>query len=143
MLLLLLLFITVVIAAVYINVHFTLQDREAHLKAKQSALQADGEKIHSLIKENMDHLSSQEDSEDWKRYVEYLDDLVLDGFFDCILCSLQYFKENMDKEANAEKMRPLLEAKFELQVDKEMNNISNKIRNLTCNCKYSYCFFPY
>ena len=121
--------------------HFALQDREGHLKARQSALQADGEKIHSLIKENMDHLSSHEESEDWMRYVDYLDDLVLDGFFECILCSLQYFKENMDKEASADKMRPLLEAKFELQVDADIYNAGYSYNNkLCCVYKHSDCF---
>lgn len=104
---------------------FYVQDRESHLKTRQSAVQADGEKIHSLIKENMEYLSAMEDSEDWKRYVDYLDDLVLDGLFECIQCSLQYLKENMDKEADADQMPPLLEAKFELQVKKNKRERDN------------------
>ena len=64
----------------------------------------------------MEYLSADEDSEDWRRYVEYLDELVLDGFYESILCSLHYLTENMDKDADADQTPPLLEAKFELQV---------------------------
>ena len=31
---------------------------------------------------------AEEGSEIWRNYVEYLDDIVLDGFFNCIHCSL-------------------------------------------------------
>ena len=79
-------------------------------------MKADGEKIHSLIKENLDHFKAEEDSEDWKNYVNYLDDLVVDGLYECVSCSLKYFLENMDKEKSSEEAPPLMEAKFELQV---------------------------
>lgn len=46
--------------------------------------------------------------------MEYLDDIVLDGFFNCIHCSLQYLLDNTNKEKTD--MPPLMEAKFELQV---------------------------
>lgn len=76
----------------------------------------DGEKIHTLVKENLEYFKAEKDSEDWKKYIEYLDDLVLDGFFECVCCSLKYLMENMDKEKSSTDMPPLLEAKFELQV---------------------------
>lgn len=92
------------------------QDRETNLKQRYSSLKADGEKIHSLVKENLEHFTATEDSDDWRRYIEYLDDLVLDGFFECILCSMTYLMENMDKEKSTDDIPPLMEAKFELQV---------------------------
>ena len=49
----------------------------------------------------------------WKHYIEYLDETVLDGFFNCIHCSLQYLMENTDKENH--EFPPLLECKLELQ----------------------------
>ena len=49
----------------------------------------------------------------WKHYIEYLDEIVMDGFFNCIYCSLQYFMENTDKEH--QDIPPLLECKLELQ----------------------------
>ena len=79
-------------------------------------MKADSEKIHSLIRENLDFFQSQEDSEDWKNYVEYLDDVVLDGLFECVHCSLSYFLANTDKEKMGDDVPPFMEAKFELQV---------------------------
>ncbi len=49
----------------------------------------------------------------WKNYIEYLDEIVMDGFFHCIFCSLQYLMENTDKEH--QDIPPLLECKLELQ----------------------------
>lgn len=79
-------------------------------------MRADGEKLHSLVKQNLEYFKAEEDSEDWRKYIEYLDDLVLDGFFDCVECSLKYLMENMDKSKDSADTPPLLEAKFELQV---------------------------
>lgn len=79
-------------------------------------MKADSEKIHSLIRENLDYFQAQEDSEDWKNYVEYLDDVVLDGLFECVHCSLSYFLTNTDKENVGDDAIPFMEAKFELQV---------------------------
>ena len=51
-------------------------------------------------------------SDIWRAYVDYLDDMVLDGFFNCIHCSLSYLLENTDTKHNT---APLFEAKLELQ----------------------------
>ena len=103
---------------------FVLQDREANLKSRYASVKADGEKIHTLVKENLEYFKAEEESEDWKKYIEYLDDLLLDGFFECVVCSLSYLMENMDKEKSNEEARPLLEAKFELQVSSKLINNS-------------------
>jgi dynein heavy chain len=95
---------------------YHLQEREASLKSKCAAVQKDGEKIHAMIKENLDYFEATEDSENWRHYTEYLDDLVVDGFFECVACSLRYLMENMDKARSTEEAAPLMEAKFELQV---------------------------
>lgn len=83
---------------------------------------ADGEKIHTMIKENLNYFKATEDSADWRAYIEYLDDLVVDGFFECVSCSLKYLMENMDKGKSSDVAAPLMEAKFELQACS--NNIS-------------------
>lgn len=62
----------------------------------------------------MDYFKAEEDSDHWRSYIEYLDDVVLDGLFECVRCSLSYLLENTEKEK--EDMPPLMEAKFELQV---------------------------
>lgn len=50
----------------------------------------------------------------WQHYLDYLDDIMVDGLFNCIHCSLHYLLENTDKTAGS--MVPLLEVKLELQV---------------------------
>ena len=92
------------------------QDREANLKSRCAVVAADGEKIHAMIKQNLDYFKATEDSDHWRAYIEYLDDLVVDGFFECVSCSLKYLMENMDKAKSSDTAAPLMEAKFELQV---------------------------
>lgn len=48
----------------------------------------------------------------WKDYLNYLDDGVVDGFYNSILCSLNYLFYNTDKSSD---IQPLLECKLELQ----------------------------
>lgn len=50
----------------------------------------------------------------WQHYLDYLDDIMVDGLFNCIHCSLHYLLGNTDKTAGS--MVPLLEVKLELQV---------------------------
>ena len=76
-------------------------------------MKADAEKIHELVRENLDYFQAEEDSEHWKNYINYLDDVILDGLFECVQCSLLYFKANTDKE---KQMPSLMTAKLELQV---------------------------
>ena len=65
------------------------------------------------MKENRELFKANEETDIWINYIEYLDDIVLDGLFNCIQCSLQYFLDNTDKEKTD--MPPLLLTKMELQ----------------------------
>ena len=62
----------------------------------------------------MEYFKAEDGSKMWHSYIEYLDDIVLDGFFNYAHCSLQYFLENTDKDKTG--MPPLLEARLELQI---------------------------
>ncbi len=70
---------------------------------------------HSHLSKQYNPLPHQaeEDSDIWRRYLEYLDEIVLDGLFTCIQCSLQYLLDNTS--SGRTDMPPLLEAKLELQ----------------------------
>ena len=70
--------------------------------------------LFSFFPQNLDYFKATEDSEIWQHYLDYLDDIMVDGLFNCIHCSLRYLLENTDKEAAT--MIPLLEVKLELQV---------------------------
>ena len=55
---------------------------------------------------------AEENSEMWKNYLEHIDMIVVDGFFNSIHCSLRYLLSNTDKEKCD---LPFLECKLELQ----------------------------
>ncbi len=61
----------------------------------------------------MDLFKADASTDTWKAYVDYLDDMVVDGFFNCIHCSLHYLLENTDSKTCR---LPLFEARMELQV---------------------------
>ena len=74
----------------------------------------------------------------WKHYIEYLDEIVMDGFFNCIFCSLQYLMENTDKEHQDNPA--LLECKLELQApemifDPSIEQVSHFTHSLLCFVK--------
>ena len=57
---------------------------------------------------------ADENSDIWKAYVDYVDEITVDGFFNIIHCSLQYMLENTDVSRPNQDV--LFEAKLELQV---------------------------
>uniref|UniRef100_A0A8C5D1B4 Dynein heavy chain 9, axonemal n=1 Tax=Gadus morhua TaxID=8049 RepID=A0A8C5D1B4_GADMO len=91
----------------------SLEDRPERLEKFYGLVRSSGEKIHLLLKVNRELFGADPDSEEWKAYVEYMDDMVMDGFFSCIECSLKFFLDNTDERAVA---GPLFEALLELRV---------------------------
>jgi len=70
----------------------------------------------------LDLLRAQDDSDMWMAYVDYVDEMVVDGFFTAIQCSLKFLLDNTSPRAEA---APLFEAVLELQV---MLNIAKNFR---------------
>lgn len=68
--------------------------------------------IEFIPQNNLELFKADASSDIWRAYVDYLDDMVLDGFFNCIHCSLNYLLENTDPKHNT---TGLFEAKLELQ----------------------------
>lgn len=93
----------------------SLDDRETRLTTRYGEFKTAGEKIHQLVADNLQLFKADETTAIWRSYVEYLDDIVLDGFFSAIQCSLSYLLENTDTSKGTS-TAPLLEAKLELQV---------------------------
>ncbi|KAF7661538.1 hypothetical protein LDENG_00259550 [Lucifuga dentata] len=91
----------------------SLEDRAERLDRFYSLIQSSGEKIHFLLKSNLQLLKADPSSEEWKAYVEYIDDMVIDGFFNSIECSLKFFLDNTDKKAVVD---PLFRAQLVLKV---------------------------
>lgn len=66
-----------------------------------------------LVKENLNLFQADSSSEMWQKYLDYLDEIIVNGLFVCVQCSLQYILNNTEKDKT--NMPPLLEAKLELQ----------------------------
>ena len=69
-----------------------LGDRADRLKKRYGLIEEGGAKIHQLIKQSVDFFKANEDTEEWKAYKAYIDDMVIDGFFNAIITSLEYFQ---------------------------------------------------
>uniref|UniRef100_A0A4W6G5D9 Dynein axonemal heavy chain 17 n=1 Tax=Lates calcarifer TaxID=8187 RepID=A0A4W6G5D9_LATCA len=94
----------------------SLEDRAERLDRFYSLIRSSGDKIHFLLKVEL--FRAEPSSEEWKAYVEYVDDMIIDGFFNSIECSLKFFLENtgemfVDKQAG---VAPLFEAQLDLKV---------------------------
>lgn len=65
----------------------------------------------NAFQENKNLFKVSEDSEAWKTYVLYADDMIIDGFFLAIECSLKFFL-HQSKSKNA--LASLFQAHLEL-----------------------------
>ncbi|XP_044194722.1 dynein heavy chain 9, axonemal isoform X6 [Thunnus albacares] len=91
----------------------SLEDQAERLDRFYSLIRSSGEKIHFLLKNNQELFKAKPSSEEWKAYVEYIDDMIIDGLFNSIECSLKFFLDNTDQRAVA---APLFEAQLDLKV---------------------------
>ncbi|XP_051721899.1 dynein axonemal heavy chain 11 [Ctenopharyngodon idella] len=73
-----------------------LEDRAARVAKSYNNLRKDGEMIQNLLQENMLLFAADSSSDAWKAYLEYVDDMMVEGFFSAISNSLEYFIENME-----------------------------------------------
>ena len=65
------------------------------------------------LQENLGLLQAQEDSEMWMAYVDYVDEMVVEGFFTTVQCSLKFLLDNTSPRPEP---ASLFEAVLELQV---------------------------
>lgn len=54
-----------------------------------------------MKQENKKLFRANEDSESWKEYIDYIDDMVLHGFFNIVHVSLEFLSNNMHAEVRA------------------------------------------
>uniref|UniRef100_A0A667Y5V4 Dynein axonemal heavy chain 11 n=1 Tax=Myripristis murdjan TaxID=586833 RepID=A0A667Y5V4_9TELE len=74
----------------------SLDDKRDCVNTKYSSIQVDGDLIHKLVQENMILFHAEPDSEAWQSYLEYVDEMVVEGLFGFISRSLEFFVENME-----------------------------------------------
>ncbi|XP_015241536.1 PREDICTED: dynein heavy chain 11, axonemal-like isoform X3 [Cyprinodon variegatus] len=85
---------------------------EDSVSKQQTLTLGTGEQIHKLVQENQSLLGvTNQNSPEWRLYTEYVDQMIVTGFFNAIRCSLQYFVDNTDA---AQRITPLFEIKLML-----------------------------
>ncbi|MGH0123010.1 UNVERIFIED_CONTAM: hypothetical protein FKN15_017133 [Acipenser sinensis] len=71
------------------------------------------EEVYQQLEENLELLKADPNSDMWKAYVDYIDEMVIDGFFSSIECSLKFLLDNTDPKSGS---APLFEAQLDLHV---------------------------
>uniref|UniRef100_A0ACB8EKG7 Dynein heavy chain 17, axonemal n=1 Tax=Sphaerodactylus townsendi TaxID=933632 RepID=A0ACB8EKG7_9SAUR len=90
-------------------------DGKAHTITKRyAAIKDAGQKIQAMVEENAELFKAAKTSGMWKKYVEYIDDMILDGYFKFIRKSLQFLLSNMSADVH---IAPLFEVRMELYND--------------------------
>lgn len=68
--------------------------------------------VFDALQENQENFKvTDTESDIWKAYVDFLDEMVVDGFFTTIQCSLKFMLDNTEIKAE---LAPLFEARLEL-----------------------------
>jgi dynein heavy chain len=110
-----------------------LDDKEQRLNNRYKELDETGKKIHGLLKENGEMLRVENyDTDAWRNYVDYVDQMVLEGFRKIIHCNLVFFLRETDPTQNPD---PLFESQLQLQVKlffKFPKNSVNFFRHQIC-----------
>ena len=82
------------------------------MEPRYTQIRSCGEIIHRLVGENLKLFGGVEDSDTWRSYLDYLDEIIVDGLFECVVCSLNYLLFNTDSTKD---ISPFMLVKLELQ----------------------------
>lgn len=88
-----------------------LDDREDRLNKRYTEIREAGDKIHKLLEENRELFKADSESEIWKAYVDYVDEMIVDGFIHTVQCSLKFL---LDETESKPPNSALFEAHLEL-----------------------------
>uniref|UniRef100_A0A3B4YI13 Dynein axonemal heavy chain 11 n=1 Tax=Seriola lalandi dorsalis TaxID=1841481 RepID=A0A3B4YI13_SERLL len=77
-----------------------LEDRGDRVNKKYRDMKKDGDSIHELVQENMVLFHADPASEAWQSYLEYMDEMLVEGLFSYLSHSLQFFVDNMESWPN-------------------------------------------
>ncbi|KAF4726241.1 hypothetical protein FOZ62_001950 [Perkinsus olseni] len=89
---------------------------KAAVGVKLHMMTEDGKEIHKLIKDSSEALKVSKTAETWKSYVDFVNNIVIEGLVSAVAVSLQYLCEILDPLIIARnEMQPLFDVKIELQ----------------------------
>ncbi|XP_021550173.1 LOW QUALITY PROTEIN: dynein axonemal heavy chain 9 [Neomonachus schauinslandi] len=91
----------------------SMDDQHDQMEKYYHLIRESGLKIHALVQENLGLFAADPTSNIWKTYVNYIDEMLLDGFFLAIECSLKYLLENTECKAG---LTPIFEAQLSLAI---------------------------
>ncbi|XP_032945882.1 dynein axonemal heavy chain 9 [Rhinolophus ferrumequinum] len=91
----------------------SMDDQHDRMEKYYSGIKESGLKIHALVQDNLRLFSADPTSSIWKTYINYIDDMLLDGFFLAIECSLKYLLENTECKAG---LTPIFETQLSLEI---------------------------
>ncbi|XP_032287636.1 dynein heavy chain 9, axonemal [Phoca vitulina] len=91
----------------------SMDDQHDRMEKYYHLIRESGLKIHALVQENLGLFAADPTSNIWKTYVNYVDEMLLDGFFLAIECSLKYLLENTECKAG---LTPIFEAQLSLAI---------------------------
>ncbi|XP_023561192.1 dynein heavy chain 9, axonemal [Octodon degus] len=91
----------------------SLDDQHDQIERYYSLIKESGLKIHALVQENLGLFSADPASNIWKNYINYIDDMLQNGLFLAIKCSLKYLLENTECKAG---LTPIFEAQLSLAI---------------------------
>lgn len=89
---------------------------KASVGVKLHMMTEDGKEIHKLVKDSSEALKISKTAETWRSYVDFVNNIVIEGLVSSIAVSLQYLCEILDPLIIAKnEMQPLFDVKIELQ----------------------------
>ncbi|GAA54008.1 dynein beta chain ciliary, partial [Clonorchis sinensis] len=102
-----------------------LDEREGLRETRFKEIASAAQKIHELIKENLELYKAEEDGPDWSAYLEAAEDIILEGLIEAVRCSLSYLANHTEK---GKVESPLMETKLNL-VDNRLSYTPGVLEN--------------
>ncbi|CAE7326731.1 ODA4, partial [Symbiodinium necroappetens] len=92
------------------------QNHKARVGVRLMNMTDGGKEIHRYVKDSSESLKISKSAQTWKAYVDFVNNVVIEGFVSAIAVSLQYLCEILDPLIiTRHEMLPLFDVKIELQ----------------------------
>jgi dynein heavy chain len=91
-------------------------DHKARVGVKLMTMSEDGKELHKHVKDSSEALKVSKVAVTWRSYVDFVNNIVIEGFVAAIMVSMQYVCELLDplSIARNEHMQPLFDIRIEL-----------------------------
>ena len=92
------------------------EEHKAHLGARYAEITAEGKEVHKLLLKSNQVLKISKGAPTWRAYVEFINDIVIDGLARTVAFSLETLNSQIDPAQMAkEEAAPFLEVQLELE----------------------------